>query len=435
MAAHSPTGFLKGSSARGTKWLGQVALRRRKANVSDKKSSNKLSVWRGFTSVWTSGSLLIVNFIAAASFALAIGLLYRAMTDTTITIAVTSLPKDLSDRGYTADTIALRLQEEIHKIVDQSNSVAPIRDIQMPSDQTKFVVPHTDLSVDFLAEQTKYFMGFHSHSRITAEVKQYSNKTFIMTLRLDDKVIAANNKIIRSNIEMIFEPAAKAVIEKTNPYIFAKCAYNNDMDKSITVIDESIESASPNDKRISLLHYFMALHIANEGQMQEAIEHLKNAVDIDPDSALYHGHLGKLLYMNGKIDDALISMRKAAKFDPRNSVWHYNFGALLHETGNLDDASLQFQNAMELLHSSNVSGRQKLDIYYGSVEENDALFFRNNEIQFDPDDILFQSLIGLSICYLKQGRHEAAFEALERAAERNPENPDSYLMRAYYLTE
>jgi len=53
-----------------------------------------------------------------------------------------------------------------------------------------------------------------------------------------------------------------------------------------------------------------------QGNMAEAVIHLKEAVRIEPRSAEYHNYLGYILAHQGKEDEAIIHFREALRINP-----------------------------------------------------------------------------------------------------------------------
>jgi protein O-GlcNAc transferase len=64
------------------------------------------------------------------------------------------------------------------------------------------------------------------------------------------------------------------------------------------------------------------------GRIQEAIRHLRNAVELSPDSATAHSDLGGALAQAGRAEEALTHIRMALAIDPDNAAARENLSRL-----------------------------------------------------------------------------------------------------------
>jgi Flp pilus assembly protein TadD len=69
--------------------------------------------------------------------------------------------------------------------------------------------------------------------------------------------------------------------------------------------------------------------LGNSGQFGPAAEHLRAALQFEPDSAPAHYNLGVLLSMLGDTDKAIEHYRRAAQLDPADADVQNNLGYLL----------------------------------------------------------------------------------------------------------
>ena len=66
-----------------------------------------------------------------------------------------------------------------------------------------------------------------------------------------------------------------------------------------------------------------------------------------PDDFYLNELLAKALHLRGNLDGAVNAMRQAARLLPQNPVAHYNLGLLLNTQGRLAEAAASFRQAVE----------------------------------------------------------------------------------------
>jgi hypothetical protein len=71
-------------------------------------------------------------------------------------------------------------------------------------------------------------------------------------------------------------------------------------------------------------------------------------VAANPDSARAENNLGAQLLINGQIDEALAHLKKAVEINPDDVMAHSNLGAALEKKGQTDEAISQYQEALRL---------------------------------------------------------------------------------------
>src|SRR5947208_13732032 len=75
----------------------------------------------------------------------------------------------------------------------------------------------------------------------------------------------------------------------------------------------------------------VALELARQGKVAEAIEHFEQALRIKPDYALAQSNLGSSLYRHGRLVEAIEHFEQALRIDPDLAEAHNNWGAAILE--------------------------------------------------------------------------------------------------------
>ena len=88
--------------------------------------------------------------------------------------------------------------------------------------------------------------------------------------------------------------------------------------------------------------------LRDRGRMDEAIEHLKQSVSIDPKSAFGQLNLGVALYKKGQLDEAFGHVREAVTLDPNYVIAHGDLAFILRRKGRLAESIDHLQQAVRI---------------------------------------------------------------------------------------
>jgi Flp pilus assembly protein TadD len=84
------------------------------------------------------------------------------------------------------------------------------------------------------------------------------------------------------------------------------------------------------------------------GEVDEAMEHLQEAVRIDPNHAEAHSNLGVALARRGRSTEAIDHYREALRLDPRQTQAYSNLGNALLQQGRIREAIVQFEEGLSI---------------------------------------------------------------------------------------
>ncbi len=84
------------------------------------------------------------------------------------------------------------------------------------------------------------------------------------------------------------------------------------------------------------------------GKLGEAIEHIRRAIAIKPDVALYHANLGEMCRLAGRIDEAIAAGRRALEINPDYPGALSNLGIALFDQGKFEEALDLYDRAIAL---------------------------------------------------------------------------------------
>jgi Flp pilus assembly protein TadD len=92
----------------------------------------------------------------------------------------------------------------------------------------------------------------------------------------------------------------------------------------------------------------MCKSLAKVGEIQKAIEHLRFAIEIEPNDPLLRTALSLLLTQSAQPMDAELELRTALLLDPLSHDCYYKLGCVLDKKGALDEAEFALKRANEL---------------------------------------------------------------------------------------
>jgi tetratricopeptide (TPR) repeat protein/mono/diheme cytochrome c family protein len=97
-----------------------------------------------------------------------------------------------------------------------------------------------------------------------------------------------------------------------------------------------------------LRHDAVALLQLQGGQVDDAIVHYRQSLQLNPASARVHYNLAEALLARGRLDDALAEFLEAIRLNPDHAEAHNNAGAVLLSFGRRDEAFEHLRRAIEL---------------------------------------------------------------------------------------
>ena len=112
------------------------------------------------------------------------------------------------------------------------------------------------------------------------------------------------------------------------------------LDKSLQLLDTAKPGDTTKTNRARAL-YYMALVERNEGNLDKAIDDLKQVADTFPESRDAHRELGFSYYQQHKYDPARVEYERVQTIDPDDLSAHYNLSILYRRLGMKDKAVVE----------------------------------------------------------------------------------------------
>ena len=96
-------------------------------------------------------------------------------------------------------------------------------------------------------------------------------------------------------------------------------------------------------------HQWYAIHyLTATGRLEEAVQEMKKALELDPASLVMNTFMGATLYYAGRYDEAIDQCRRTIQMDPNFAVAHWHLGLAYEQKHVLDAAIEEFKKAISL---------------------------------------------------------------------------------------
>lgn len=172
-------------------------------------------------------------------------------------------------------------------------------------------------------------------------------------------------------------------------------------------------------------HIGLGLLQIRQGNPEEGLKQVRQAVQLAPDWAITHYWLARTLSMLGRTKEAAQESLKAAELDPRN-LEHLHQAALDAQAAGLYAESLQ---VLQKLHAQRASYKQSLFLQGFALQmlhrNEEALDSYRSFLREHPDHV--QVRFNLAYALMKTSRFEEAAKEFERTLELDPGYREAHL--------
>lgn len=164
----------------------------------------------------------------------------------------------------------------------------------------------------------------------------------------------------------------------------------------------------------------LGVMIANQGRKDEALEHYKNAIEIDPTYSLPRYNLG-IAYLNDRqIDKAIEQFNAILKVDPIFRDTYFYMGKAYADNGELDKAIPYFNKEIENNPKNTDAYFALAGINANSGNFDEAIQYYNEVVRNNPEHHEAHALLGT--CYIMKEKFTEGIPFLKKALEINPDN-------------
>ena len=171
-----------------------------------------------------------------------------------------------------------------------------------------------------------------------------------------------------------------------------------------TALDRAI-AINPN---YATAHHWQAMYLADVGRIGEGLAAIRRAQALDPLSLIINTDFGRLLYFARDYDAAIAQLSRTLELDPDFALAHLHLGSVLIQKGRVSDAMNEFGKAAAaggVIAASSVAYAHALA---GDRSKAEALLRDMLDAPRPPP-------FGLARLYVALGDYERAIDSIERA--------------------
>ncbi|PKN20382.1 MAG: hypothetical protein CVU71_00900 [Deltaproteobacteria bacterium HGW-Deltaproteobacteria-6] len=151
-------------------------------------------------------------------------------------------------------------------------------------------------------------------------------------------------------------------------------------ENNYTLYHRALEVAKPN----YIPHKNLGIHLINQNRPEEAVQHLRKAMEFKKNDPTLYNSMGVALLMMNDSSGAEKAFKTALTFNPNNARAHNNLGMALMNQGNFDEALKHFQEAVKL-EPLFANAHYRLSIIFKQKGISDkALYHYHEAIRINP---------------------------------------------------
>lgn len=324
--------------------------------------------WRKiFTFSWLAPGLetlvsiiLKLGTLALVSFFLLFFL--RLFKDQGYVLQSFSVPKLLEEQGYNGQVIALRIQDELTLIKEIAGSVKE-DSLQLREDQgdIDLAVLGVGLSLRSLAFQLREIMG-RENKTLRGEITKISDYYEVQVRMTGYPRIVKETQIgeltEKEALDTLIRQVAEGILHNTDPYRLALLYRKEErFDEAITTIRHLLRT---NESEAHWAYLCWGAMLMDMDDDDGAIQKFERTIEVKPDFSLPYVNVAWLYFNSGRVDDGINAMSKACELEPEN-VWRHNSLAwMLHRDGQYERADSLYLKLMD--HPSIDNPQTRMDV-------------------------------------------------------------------------
>jgi tetratricopeptide (TPR) repeat protein len=173
-----------------------------------------------------------------------------------------------------------------------------------------------------------------------------------------------------------------------------------------------------------LAHNNLGVALVQAGRVPEGIEHLEQALRINPDYDEGHYNLGLALAQTGRVQEAMEHWKQALRFNPDLAEAHYNLAVALEQEGHLEEAIRHYEQTVRI-NPDFVQAQGNLGLallQLGGAQE--AIRHFEQALRIEPDSPELQYNLGLALAQV--GRVREAVGLWEQAVRLKPDFAEAH---------
>jgi tetratricopeptide (TPR) repeat protein len=172
-----------------------------------------------------------------------------------------------------------------------------------------------------------------------------------------------------------------------------------------------------------MAHYNLGIVLNGQGDIDGAIAHYRQAIELRPSYSEAHYNLGRLLAQKGQLGDAIAHYQKALELNPADAEAHNNLGATLFASGRADEAVAHYRKALEIQPDYSDASCNLANALLSGGDLDGAIACYSACLALSPNQP--EAQYNLASALFRTGRTDEAIAHFQKVLELRPQNADA----------
>jgi len=173
--------------------------------------------------------------------------------------------------------------------------------------------------------------------------------------------------------------------------------------------ETAFERAIALNANYATAHHWQAMYLADVGRLTDALQAIRRAQAIDPLSLIINTEVGRILYFSREYDAAIAQLEKTIEMDPNFAMAHLHLGSVFVEQGRYHEAADEYAKAAAVGGPAPAVNLAWVHARAGQRQEAEATLQR---LRVSPTE-RFVPPFAFAMLYLSLGNQERAIDWIE----------------------
>src|SRR5262245_36491247 len=316
-----------------------------RTSLTKRQSPN--TFWQASTKISANLYAVIVRLPWVIAIVFISWIVIQGLTQQPTVIKDISVPKTLSEAGYTSDVAGHRMRDALYELKKQAHTQMRRPEVALAGELPAIVVPTVGISLDAIVSSLRTLFRSTRSRTITGEVT-INNDLLWLVLRIDgEKFYQSESGVAQDKPDDLFKAAAADVMTKIKPYVAVAALADEQPEAALLMAQQMLSRLPPGDEDIAWLHNLRAAIYLDLKDNLNATEALELA-STNRDLPIVRITRGRLLEWLGKHEESTAEFKMAVKKDQTNSTSHLQLGDYYRRQNKIDAAIAEFQKAHDL---------------------------------------------------------------------------------------
>jgi Flp pilus assembly protein TadD len=170
-------------------------------------------------------------------------------------------------------------------------------------------------------------------------------------------------------------------------------------------------------------HQKLGVALMQKGRYDEASSEFERAMQLDATLAKAADNLGVALLRTGRVEDAVAALRRAADLDPRNVNTYSNLGVALMRMGRNEQAIAALRRAVEIQPANGAAHDNLGQALLMAGRTDEGVSALEEAVKLQPESAAARDNLGVAL--MRSGRFPEAVAVLQRAIDLEPKSADA----------